>query len=122
MVFLGGAVLANIVSQNQHSRIIHHADNVFCKDGRQARHVDLETGVGGAGRTSAGKIGCKVEIDLIGQNANVKTYNHSSLHSHVLCQRIRADVPAMVKPCSERGAGLAQVTQLEICTTRLQPA
>jgi len=81
MVFLGGAVLANIVSQNQHSRIIHHADNVFCKDGRQARHVDLETGVGGAGRTSAGKVGRKVEIDLVGQNTNVKIQYKQGLAS-----------------------------------------
>jgi len=81
MVFLGGAVLANIVSRTiWHPHMEYQADAVLREDGRQARHVDLETGMGGAGRTSAGKVGRKVEIDLVGQNTNVKRYNHSNLH------------------------------------------
>jgi len=89
MVFLGGAVLANIVSQNQHSHIIHHADNVFCKDGRQARHVDLETGVGGARCTSAGKIGRKVEIDLVGQIPMSKyNFNRGVMRASALALRL----------------------------------
>lgn len=46
MVFLGGAVLANIVSQQ--ILVVLHIANKDPVDGRQAQHVDLERRMGGA--------------------------------------------------------------------------
>jgi len=59
MVFLGGAVLANIVSSREsfHSNICS-----LRADGRQGGHVDIKGRMGGAGFTSLGEAGCEISI------------------------------------------------------------
>lgn len=57
MVFLGGAVLANIVSANENLTICIYS---HCADGRQGGHVDIKAGVAGAGLTSVREAGRKI--------------------------------------------------------------
>jgi hypothetical protein len=59
MVFLGGAVLANIVSGSIYPSIDNY---LHFPDGRQGGHVDIKAGVGGAGLASAGEAGCEIVL------------------------------------------------------------
>jgi hypothetical protein len=59
MVFLGGAVLANIVSNGKKSaRCIYS----LCTDGRQGRYVDIKAGVARARLTCIGEAGRKIML------------------------------------------------------------
>jgi hypothetical protein len=59
MVFLGGAVLANIVSCS----ICNSTHNyLHFLDGRQGGYVDIKAGVGGAGLAGAGEAGCEIVL------------------------------------------------------------
>lgn len=55
MVFLGGAVLANIVSMIRHYNESMNTDIIT--DGRQGKHVDLKAGVGRTRRTRPREVG-----------------------------------------------------------------
>lgn len=59
MVFLGGAVLANIVSLHPSVRRIHKL--MYHTDGGQGKYVDIQGGMGRTGRPCAGETWCKVK-------------------------------------------------------------
>lgn len=59
MVFLGGAVLANIVSANKNPTTLSYLPFA---DGRQGRHVDIKAGVGGAGFKGVREAGRKIAL------------------------------------------------------------
>lgn len=66
MVFLGGAVLANIVrfppslTIFPSRAVLPSADTDSTADGRQREHVDLEAGMAGAGAQDTGKTRSKM--------------------------------------------------------------
>jgi hypothetical protein len=59
MVFLGGAVLANIVSGDKYPTSCICSQ---CTDGRQGRHVDIKAGVARARLTGIGEAGRKIRL------------------------------------------------------------
>jgi hypothetical protein len=59
MVFLGGAVLANIVSDGNNSTLCICSHRT---DGRQRRHVDIKAGVARARLTGSGEAGRKIML------------------------------------------------------------
>jgi hypothetical protein len=59
MVFLGGAVLANIVSGSACSITHSYLHRV---DGRQGGYVDIKGGVGGAGLAGVGEARCEIVL------------------------------------------------------------
>jgi hypothetical protein len=59
MVFLGGAVLANIVSRNSPLPLYINSQ---CADGGQGGHVDIKGGVAGAGLASTREAGRTISL------------------------------------------------------------
>lgn len=59
MVFLGGAVLANIVSG---SKVPFARIYLRTADGRQGRYVDIKARMGGARIKGIGEAGCKIML------------------------------------------------------------
>jgi hypothetical protein len=59
MVFLGGAVLANIVSRNSPLPLYINSQ---CADGGQGGHVDIKGGVAGAGLASTREAGRPISL------------------------------------------------------------
>ena len=71
MVFLGGAVLANIVSIPGRAA----EQGLIFLDGRQGEHVDIKARVGGARGTSLGETRCAMSIAIKTRHSNASIPN-----------------------------------------------
>lgn len=71
MVFLGGAVLANIVGRYRQDPFVHPVSTNSKKDGRQGGHVDLQTRMARARAACIRKVREKIEQGCVFSQASV---------------------------------------------------